>query len=537
MSSDRLIPLSKRPGASSSPASSSPAPSSPAPPSLAPSLAAAVAALPDGAPRVYLETYGCQMNVADSDLITTQLLEAGYRRTHEAKEADVVIVNTCAVREKAEERVVARASELLSLRRARPALVVGIVGCMAEHLRERLLDKAPGVDIVAGPDSYRRLVDLVGTARLQRAPRRAPALAAHLADDVREADDADHANDGASSADADVGDTDEAALAPAPVAAVPSGPLLDVQLDKRETYEGMSVGAGGDGISGMVTIQRGCDKFCTFCVVPFTRGRERGASPREILRQVRDLVAAGYKEVTLLGQTVNSYAWEDVTFADLLRTVASVPGLERVRFTSPYPVDFTDDVIAAMAAEPKLCKYVHLPLQSGSDVVLARMRRGYTVDDYRDIVARLRAAMPDISFSTDILSGFCGETEEDHQATLALMREIGFDSAFMFAYSERDVTYAAKKLSDDVTPAIKKRRLAEIVALQELISAEKFTAMIGRSAHVLVHGPSKRDPLQLVGRTDGFKSVILPRGVGALGEVVEVKIARATMATLFAEGT
>lgn len=491
MSSDRLIPLTSL---TSSSRGKAPAP--------APAPAAS-------GPRVYLETYGCQMNVADSDLITTQLLEAGYQRTQDAKQADVVLVNTCAVREKAEERVVARAGELLALRRGKPELVVGIVGCMAEHLRERLLDKAPGVDVVAGPDSYRRLVELVGKARGQRSPERP------FVEDEPSAD------------------------APAPAASVgpAPGPLLDVVLDKRETYEGMSVAAGGDGISGMVTIQRGCDKFCTFCVVPFTRGRERGAAPREILRHVREMVAAGYKEVTLLGQTVNSYVWEDVTFAELLRAVAQVEGLERIRFTSPYPVDFTDDVIAAMASEPKVCKYVHLPVQSGSDAVLARMRRGYTVDDYRGIVARLRAAMPDLAFSTDILSGFSGETEEDHQATLALMREIGFDSAFMFAYSERDVTYAAKKLPDDVTPAVKKRRLAEIVALQERISAEKFTAMIGRTEKVLVHGPSKRDPEQMMGRTDGFKSVILPRGVGSLGEVVEVKIARATMATLFAEGT
>lgn len=506
MSSDRIIPassLGKRPVAS-------------------PTVPQVVA--DPRAPRVYLETYGCQMNVADSDLITTQLLEAGYQKTAEAKEADVVLVNTCAVREKAEERVVARASELLALRKARPDLVVGIVGCMAEHLRERLLDKAPGVDVVAGPDSYRRLVDLVGSARQMRVPK-SRALRVLRVDGAHGGEHGGAGGEGHEADDAPV----------APAAAV--GPLLDVVLDKKETYEGMSVGAGGDGISGMVTIQRGCDKFCTFCVVPFTRGRERGASPREILRQVRDLVAAGYKEVTLLGQTVNSYRWEDVTFADLLRTVAEVPGLERVRFTSPYPVDFTDDVIAAMASEAKICKYVHLPVQSGSDVVLARMRRGYTVAEYRDIVARLRAAMPDLAFSTDILTGFCGETEEDHQATLALMREVGFDSAFMFAYSERDVTYAAKKLPDDVPEAVKKRRLAEIVALQEKISAEKFAAIIGRSEQVLVHGRSKRDPEQMVGRTDGFKSVILPRGVGSMGEIVEVKIARATMATLFAEGT
>jgi tRNA-2-methylthio-N6-dimethylallyladenosine synthase len=482
---DQLVPLGKRP-ATASPAEAAPTPSA----------GAALAAEAEG-PRVYLETYGCQMNVADSDLITSQLLAAGYRRTEDAKQADVVLVNTCAVREKAEERVVARASELLALRRVRPELVVGIVGCMAEHLRERLLDKAPGVDVVAGPDSYRRLVELIGQARQGRG-RRSP--------------------------------TDQGPPRPQAV------PLLDLALDKHETYEGLSVAAGGDGVSGMVTIQRGCDKFCTFCVVPFTRGRERSAAPREVLRQVRDLVAAGYKEVTLLGQTVNSYRWEDASFADLLRAVAGVEGLERIRFTSPYPVDFTDDVIATMAIEPKISKYVHLPVQSGSDTVLARMRRGYTIADYRDIVARLRAAMPDLAFSTDLLSGFCGETEEDHQATLALMTEVGFDSAFMFSYSERDVTYAAKKLVDDVPAPTKKRRLAEIVALQERISAAKFATMIGRRERVLVHGPSKRDPAQLIGRTDGFKSVILPRGVGKVGELIDVTIGRATMATLFAEG-
>ena len=307
-----------------------------------------------------------------------------------------------------------------------------------------------------------------------------------------------------------------------------------MKLDKAETYEGLSGAAGGDGVSGFVTIQRGCDKFCTFCVVPFTRGRERGAAPREVLRQVRELAEAGYREVMLLGQTVNSYVWDDVTFAALLRAVARVDGIERIRFTSPYPVDFTDDVVAAIAEEPKVCKYVHLPVQSGSDAVLERMRRGYTVADYRAIVARLRRAVPDIALSTDILTGFCGETDDDHAATLALMREIRFDSAFMFAYSERDLTFAAKKLPDDISPEQKRRRLAEIVALQEQISAEVFAAQVGRRERVLVHGPSKRDPAQLMGRTDGFKTVILPAGVGAVGELVDVTIVRATMATLFA---
>ncbi len=455
--SERLIPLGKRADA------------------VAPRPAPAA-----NAPRVYVETYGCQMNVADSDLIGSVLADAGYATAARAEDAEIIVVNTCAVREKAEERVTARAAELGALKRKKPGTVLAIVGCMAEHLKESLAIRAPAVDVIAGPDSYRRLPELLTAARR-----------AH------------------------------------------TEPLIDVRLDKAETYEGLSGAIGGDGVSGFVTIQRGCDKFCTFCVVPFTRGRERGTPPREVLRQVRELAAAGYREVMLLGQTVNSYVWDETSFAGLLRAVCMVEGIERVRFTSPYPVDFTDDVIAAIAEEPKICKYVHLPVQSGSDVVLERMKRGYTVADYRAIVHALRAAVPDIAFSTDILTGFSGETEDDHAQTLALMRELRFDSAFMFAYSERDLTFAAKKLTDDVPEATKKRRLSEIIALQEKTSAEVFAAHVGRRERVLVHGPSKRDPAQLMGRTDGFKTVILPAGVGAVGELVDVTIDRATMATLF----
>ena len=452
--SERLVSLGKRTAA---PARPQPAP---------------------GGPKVYVETYGCQMNVADSDLIGSVLAEAGYAPAARADDADGIVVNPCAVREKAEERVLARATELAAWKRRRPGTLLAIVGCMAEHLKEGLAARAPAVDVIAGPDSYRRMPELLAAAK--------------------------------------------------------AGRQIDVRLDKAETYEGLSGAVGGDGVSGFITIQRGCDKFCTFCVVPFTRGRERGTPPREVLRQARELADAGYREVVLLGQTVNSYAYEDVTFAALLRAVARVDGIERIRFTSPYPVDFTDDVIAAIAEEPKICNYVHLPLQSGSDAVLARMKRGYTADDFRAIVARLRAAVPTLALSTDILTGFSGETEDDHAQTLAIMRELAFDSAFMFAYSERDLTAAAKKLTDDVPPATKQRRLAEIVALQEKISAQVFTTHVGRRERVLVHGPSKRDPAQLVGRTDGFKTVILPAGVGAVGELVDVTITRATMATLFA---
>ena len=459
--SEQLVPLGKRPAVGDA-ARARPAPAA-------------------GALRVYVETYGCPMNVADSDLIGSVLAEAGYATTDRAEDAEILVVNTCAVREKAEERVTARAAELGALKKKKPGTVLAIVGCMAEHLKEGLADRAPAVDVIAGPDSYRRLPALLAAARQ-----------------------------------------------------VHTTAVIDVRLDKAETYEGLSGAVGGDGVSGFVTIQRGCDKFCTFCVVPFTRGRERGTPPREVLRQVRELAAAGYREIMLLGQTVNSYRWDDVTFAQLLRAVAAVDGIARVRFTSPYPVDFTADVIAAIAEEPKLCKYVHLPVQSGSDAVLDRMRRGYSVADYRAIVAALRQAVPEIALSTDILTGFSGETEDDHQASLALMRELRFDSAFMFAYSERDLTFAAKKLADDVAPAVKQRRLAEIVQLQERISGEVFAAHVGRRERVLVHGPSKRDPAQLMGRTDGFKTVILPAGVGAIGELVDVTIARATMATLHA---
>ncbi len=455
-----------------------------------------------GQPRVYVETYGCQMNVADTALFTGILAEEGYGKASRPEDADVIIINTCAVRERAEERVYARAQELRSHKRKRPDTVLSIVGCMAEHLKERLLERAPYIDIIAGPDSYRRMPAMIAKARIGRA------------------------------------------IATDPI----SHAAIDVRLDKAETYEGLSGALGGDGVSGFVTIQRGCDKFCTFCVVPFTRGRERGAVPREILRQVRAHAEAGYREAVLLGQTVNSYRYEDVGFAELLYAVAQVDGIERIRFTSPYPVDFRDDVIDAIATLDKVCKYVHLPVQSGSDAVLERMRRGYTVADFRAIVHGLRSKMPDIAISTDILTGFCGESEDEHARTLALMEEIRFDSAFMFQYSERDLTTAAKKMTDDVTPEVKKRRLREIIALQEQISRQVFAAQVGKRERVLIHGPSKRNPEEMVGRTDGFKSVIVsgiapahgaessnggPAERLQAGQFVDVRIERATMATLF----
>jgi tRNA-2-methylthio-N6-dimethylallyladenosine synthase len=432
------------------------------------------------APRVYLETFGCQMNEADSALIAGQLQRAGYRRVDDPASADVILINTCAIREKAEDRVWGRTSQLLRHRADNPGLVIGITGCMAEHLKEKVGQRAPYISVVAGPDSYRSIAALVDRARAGES-------------------------------------------------------ALDVKLDRDEVYEGLDPEAIERTLEGRayVTIQRGCDKFCTFCVVPYTRGRERGVPPREILRQVRRLAESGQREVVLLGQTVNSYRWEDVDFAALLRTVAEIDGIERIRFTSPYPVDFSERVIAAMAEEPKICPQVHLPVQSGSDAVLERMRRGYGRDEFLALVSRLRAAVPDLALSTDILVGFCGETEADHEATLSLMREVRFDAAFMFRYSDRGITYASRKLEDDVPDETKARRLRDVIDLQEGFTRASHAAWVGRRVKVLVGGPSRRGD-RLIGRTPQFHNVLLPPTAGNLGDVVEVDIAASTGHSLIA---
>jgi tRNA-2-methylthio-N6-dimethylallyladenosine synthase len=437
---------------------------------------------PGAAPSklAYVETYGCQMNVADTEMVLGLLSRAGYGRTEDPAAADLVLINTCAVREKAEERVFARASALAGQKQRRPGMVLGITGCMAEHLKEKIEERAPFVDLVVGPDGYRRLLDHVARAEAHERVR-------------------------------------------------------DTALDRHETYEGLDPSREmTGGVTGHISIQRGCDKFCTFCVVPYTRGRERGTPPREILRQARAMAAAGYKEVQLLGQTVSSYRWEDVGFADLLRAVAEVPGLERVRFTSPYPRDFSPEVIRAMAETPKVCKHVHLPLQTAADGVLERMRRGYSYGEYRALVAALREAMPGIGLTTDLLVGFCDETEEEFQQILRAQEELRFDGAFMFAYSEREGTYAARKLPDTVPAAVKQRRLQEVIALQRRISEERNAAQVGRRERVLVEAPSRRSAEELLGRTDAFRSVIFPAAPGVEpGALIDVAIERANAATLF----
>ncbi len=433
--------------------------------------------------RVFIETYGCQMNVADSELMAGILQGEGWEKADAPEDADVILVNTCAVREKAEERVFGRVATLNGVKYQRPDVLIGVTGCMAEHLRDKLTERAPWVDLIIGPDAYRRLPDLIQQAE-----------------------------------------------------AVRTDPIIDIRLDREETYEGLDP-VRKEGITGWVSIQRGCDKFCTFCIVPYTRGRERGVPPREVLRQVRQLVEEGYPEVTLLGQTVNSYRYEDVDFADLVEAVAAIEGVKRIRFTSPYPIDFTPKLIALMAREPKVCKYIHLPVQSGSDDVLDRMRRGYTIAQYRQLVADIRAAMPGIAISTDIITGFPGETEDDFQQTLDLMAELRCSFAFMFKYSERPGTFAHKRLADDVPEDVKGERLRRVIALQEQLGAEEIQRWVGRVEPVLVEGDSRRSPDQWSGRTDAFVTVVFDKNVPGVqrGDLVNVRIDRASAHTLFGQ--
>jgi tRNA-2-methylthio-N6-dimethylallyladenosine synthase len=433
-------------------------------------------------PTVYLETYGCQMNVADTDMMLGLLAQAGYARTEDPAGADVILINTCAVRERAVERVRGRASALAQLKGHGKRVVLGITGCMAEHLRSDLREQAPYVDLVIGPDSYRRLSEHIERAR--------------------------------------------------------NGEVVeDTALDPHETYEGLDPSRSMTGsVIGHVAIQRGCDRFCAFCVVPFTRGRERATPPGEVLRQVRAMASSGFREVQLLGQTVSSYGYSEgareIGFAELLREVASVNGIERIRFVSPYPLGFTAEVIAAMAELPKVCKHVHLPLQSASDSVLERMKRGYDFGTYAALVRHLRQAMPTIAVTTDFLVGFCGESEAEFEDTRRALAELRFDNAFMFAYSERKGTLAARKFPDDVPPEVKQQRLALVIEEQRKITAEIYAAQVGQRERVLCESPSRRSPVELLGRTDNYRPVIVAAGP-TVGDLVEVVIDRAGPGTLY----
>ena len=435
--------------------------------------------------RLYVETYGCQMNVGDSEILVSIMQDEGYRYTEDIAQADVILVNTCSIRDNAEQRIWGRLREFHRYKRARKGLVVGIVGCMAERLREELFERETVVDVVAGPDSYRELPRLVA-------------------------------------------------------AAAAGGHGVNVQLSQEETYGDIRpVRLDRNGVSAFISIMRGCNNFCSYCVVPYTRGRERSRDPQTILREAQELFSAGYREVTLLGQNVNSYRWKEgtaeaVDFPALVERVAGISPLLRVRFATSHPKDLSDRLIEVMASYPNICRAVHLPAQSGSDRMLAAMNRKYTRTWYLERVAAIRRRMPDCAVTTDLIAGFCGETAEDHAQTLSLMREVGYDSAYMFKYSQRPGTLASRTMTDDVSEEVKTALLNEIIALQNELSTASNERDMGNVFEVLVEGLSRRSSEQLCGRTSQNKMVVFDRtGETAPGDYVRVRITGCTSATLF----
>ena len=432
--------------------------------------------------KLFLETYGCQMNVADSEVVASVMQMAGYGTTDSLDAADAIFINTCSVRDNAEQRIFARLNTLNALRRKRQRrLIIGIIGCMAERMKDELINEH-GVDLVAGPDSYLELPNLIATA-----------------------------------------ETGEKAI--------------NVELSTTETYRDIiPKRLGSSRTSGFISIMRGCNNFCTYCIVPYTRGRERSREPQSILNELHDLQAKGFKEVTLLGQNVNSYLFKsengDVDFAALLAMVAEATPEMRVRFTTSNPEDLSDAIIDTMASHANICNHIHLPVQSGSNKVLKLMNRKYTREWYLDRIARIRQAMPDCGISTDMFTGFHDETEEDFQETLSLMREVGFDSAFMFKYSERPGTFAAKRLPDNVPEDVKIDRLNRMIALQNELSLCSNRADVGKTFEVLVEGYSKRSKDDMFGRTQQNKVIVFPAGNAKVGDLVMCTVERATSATL-----
>lgn len=458
-------------------------------------------------PKVYIETYGCQMNVNDSEVILSILQKNGYALTEDMDRADVILANTCSIRDNAEQRIWGRIEQFRLQKKRNPQVVIGIVGCMAERLKDKLLEK---VDLVAGPDAYRSL----------------PALLR----DIR-----------------------------------PDSPQINVLLSREETYADISpVRLDRNGVSAYISIMRGCNNVCSYCVVPYTRGAERSRDPHSIVREARELFENGYKEVNLLGQNVDSYLWKEcregaaegvsagdaeegevVNFARLLEMVAAISPELRVRFSTSHPKDISDEVISTIAAHENICRHIHLPVQSGSSRILEKMRRKYDREWYLERVAKIREVMPDCGLSTDVIAGFCSETEQDHQDTLSLFEQVCFDSAFMFQYSERPGTLASRHYPDDVPPEVKTARLNEIIALQTKMSLKSNQKDMGKTFKVLIEGPSKRNPNDLCGRAGNNKMCVFPsmaaeratQGLALLGagDYVNVKVVDCTSATLICE--
>ena len=431
--------------------------------------------------KLFIETYGCQMNVGDTEIVVSLMQREGYVYTDRIGEADVILINTCSIRDNAEQRIWGRLAEMKRYRRANPGLVVGVIGCMAERLKEKLVEGPHGVDVVAGPDVYRDLPRL-----------------------VREAE--------------------------------AGGKGVNVLLSTEETYAEIApVRLDRNGVSAFVAIMRGCNNFCSYCVVPYTRGRERSRDPETILAEVRTLFGNGYREVTLLGQNVNSYRFGEVDFPGLMRRVASVSPLLRVRFATSHPKDMSDRLLEVMASKPNICRCIHLPAQSGSSRMLEKMNRKYTREWYLDRIAAIRRYMPDCAITTDLIAGFCSETDEDHRQTLSLMREVGYEFAYMFKYSERPDTFAQRHMPDDVPDSVKTARLNEIIALQNTLSAESNARDVGKEFEILVEGTSKRSDRQLFGRTSQNKVVVFDRGECRIGDYVRVRVTASSSATLQGE--
>jgi tRNA-2-methylthio-N6-dimethylallyladenosine synthase len=450
-----------------------------------------VAPTSNGGKKLYLESYGCQMNFADSEIVASILSENGFTTTRDVDEADVILMNTCSIRENAEQRVRNKLSQHNKRKKRNPELIIGILGCMAERLKKDLLEQEKLVDLVAGPDAYRELPGLIGE--------------------------------------------------------VESGQkAVNVLLSREETYADIApVRLGKGGVTAFISIMRGCDNMCSFCVVPFTRGRERSRDPESIVAEAKDLFEKGYREVTLLGQNVDSYHWNItkkgeivdpekpvVNFAKLMELVAKVDPQLRIRFSTSHPKDMTDEVLEVMAKYDNICKYVHLPVQSGNNEILKKMNRGYTSEWYMNRIAAIKRIVPEAYISTDIITGFCGETEEQHQDTVKMMEEVGFEFAYMFFYSERPKTLAARKFEDDVPLDVKKRRLNEVQDLQHKLSHAAHEKVVGQTVEVLAEGVSKRSDDHLYGRNTQNVTVIFPKGNHKPGDYVKVKVEGFTAATV-----
>lgn len=432
--------------------------------------------------NLFIETYGCQMNTADSEVVAAIMQGDGYELCDEITDADTILINTCSIRDNAEQKVIGRLQYFQSLRRKKKGLAVGVIGCMAERVQNDLIENY-GVDFVAGPDAYLDLPNLVGA--IERGEK-----------------------------------------------------AINIELSTTETYKDVMPARIGKSITGFVSIMRGCNNFCTYCIVPYTRGRERSRDYMSIIREVKDLENRGYKEVTLLGQNVNSYRYEKdgeiINFPALLEHVAQSTTM-RIRFTTSHPKDMSNETLEVISRHNNLCKFIHLPVQSGSNIILDKMNRKYTREWYLDRIAAIRRILPDASIGTDVFCGFHGETEEDHQLTLSLMRESGFDQAFMFKYSERPGTYASKHLPDNIAEDEKVRRLNEIIALQMELSHESNLKDVGKEFEVLVEGYSKRSREHFYGRSSQNKVIIFPKANHKIGDIITVKVTKATAATLLSE--